>query len=130
MSRLRMMQVWTAMVVLSTGLTVVPGVTAGSPPTFTGKVSDAMCGAQTLGGEPRPRSLRSGLRAKGRKLCSGSRRQGVYPGNDPYLSKRFRPGTVPRLMFQAPFKSVRANPDRTELPPAAFSITFMRCSSF
>jgi hypothetical protein len=46
MSRLRMWQVWMAMVVLSTGLTVVPGVAAGNTQTFTGKVSDAMCGAK------------------------------------------------------------------------------------
>jgi len=49
MSRLRMLQVWMATVALSTGLDVVPGVAAGS--TFTGKVSDAMCGAKhTEGG--------------------------------------------------------------------------------
>ena len=41
-----MWQVWMATVVLSTGLTVVPGVAAGSSQTFTGKVSDAMCGAK------------------------------------------------------------------------------------
>jgi hypothetical protein len=46
MSRLRMLQVWMATVVLSTGLAVVPGVAAGSTQTFTGKVSDAMCGAK------------------------------------------------------------------------------------
>ena len=45
MSRLRMWQVWMATVVLSTGLAVVPGVAAGNTQTFTGKVSDAMCGA-------------------------------------------------------------------------------------
>jgi hypothetical protein len=49
MSRLRMLQVWMATVALSTGLGVVPGVAAGN--TFTGKVSDAMCGAKhTEGG--------------------------------------------------------------------------------
>ena len=32
--------------VLSTGLVVVPGMAAGSTQTFTGKVSDAMCGAK------------------------------------------------------------------------------------
>src|ERR1017187_1602827 len=38
-------------VVLSTGLAVVPGVAAGNTQTFTGKVSDAMCGAKhTEGG--------------------------------------------------------------------------------
>src|SRR6202049_1308930 len=46
MSRLRTLQVWMATVVLSTGLVVVPGVAAGSTQTFTGKVSDAMCGAK------------------------------------------------------------------------------------
>jgi hypothetical protein len=46
MSRLRILQVWVATVVLSTGLAVVPGMAAGSTQTFTGKVSDAMCGAK------------------------------------------------------------------------------------
>jgi hypothetical protein len=51
MSRLWMLRVWMATVVLSTGLTVVPSVAAGSTQTFTGKVSDAMCGAKhTEGG--------------------------------------------------------------------------------
>src|ERR1700694_5140190 len=50
MSRLRMLQVWMATVVLSTGLVVVPGVAAGSTQTFTGKVSDAMCGAKHMEG--------------------------------------------------------------------------------
>ncbi len=55
MSRLRMLQVWMATVVLSTGLAVVPGVAAGSTQTFTGKVSDAMCGAKHKeGGPPQP----------------------------------------------------------------------------
>lgn len=45
MARLRMLQAWMATVVLSGGLAVVPAVaTAGSTQTFTGKVSDAMCG--------------------------------------------------------------------------------------
>ena len=48
MSRLRMLQVWMATVVLSTGLAVVPGMAAGSTQTFTGKVSDAMCGAKHM----------------------------------------------------------------------------------
>jgi hypothetical protein len=43
MSRLRGWQVWMATVVLSTGL---PGMAAGNTQTFTGKVSDAMCGAK------------------------------------------------------------------------------------
>ena len=46
MSRLRMWQVWMGLVVLSTGLVVTPGVAAGNTQTFTGKVSDAMCGAK------------------------------------------------------------------------------------
>jgi hypothetical protein len=50
MSRLRMWQVRMATVVLGTGLTVVPGVAAGNTQTFTGKVSDAMCGAKHMEG--------------------------------------------------------------------------------
>jgi hypothetical protein len=51
MSRLRMLQVWITVVVLFAGLALVPVVAAGSPQTFTGKVSDAMCGAKhTEGG--------------------------------------------------------------------------------
>jgi hypothetical protein len=51
MSRLRMLQVWLAAMVLSAGLAVVPSMAAGSTQTFTGKVSDAMCGAKhTEGG--------------------------------------------------------------------------------
>ena len=46
MYRLRMLRVWMATMVLSTGLVVVPGMAAGSTQTFTGKVSDAMCGAK------------------------------------------------------------------------------------
>jgi hypothetical protein len=41
-----MLQIWTATVVLCAGLAVVPSVVAGSTQTFTGKVSDAMCGAK------------------------------------------------------------------------------------
>jgi hypothetical protein len=43
---LRILQVWVATAVLSTGLAVVPGMAAGSTQAFTGKVSDAMCGAK------------------------------------------------------------------------------------
>ena len=51
MSRFRMWQVSMASVVLSAGLAVVPGMAAGNTQTFTGKVSDAMCGAKhTEGG--------------------------------------------------------------------------------
>ncbi len=48
MSRLRMLQVWMATLVLSTGLAVVPSLAAGNTQTFTGKVSDAMCGAKHM----------------------------------------------------------------------------------
>jgi hypothetical protein len=46
MSRLRILQAWIATAVLSTGVALVPGMAAGSTQTFTGKVSDAMCGAK------------------------------------------------------------------------------------
>jgi hypothetical protein len=54
MSRLRMLQVWIATVVLSTGVAVVPGMAADSSETFTGKVSDAMCGAKHTEGNLAP----------------------------------------------------------------------------
>jgi hypothetical protein len=54
MSRLRMLQVWIATVVLSTGLTVVPGMATSSSQTLTGKVSDAMCGAKHTEGHIAP----------------------------------------------------------------------------
>ena len=50
MSRLRILQLWMATVVLSTGLAVVPGMAAGNTQTFTGKVSDAMCSAKHMEG--------------------------------------------------------------------------------
>jgi hypothetical protein len=43
---LRMLQVLMVTVVLSAGLAVVPTMAAGTTQTFTGKVSDAMCGAK------------------------------------------------------------------------------------
>ena len=46
MSRLRMLQVGMATMVLSTGLAIVPKLVAAGTQTFTGKVSDAMCGAK------------------------------------------------------------------------------------
>jgi hypothetical protein len=54
MSRLRMLQVWIATVLLSIGVAFVPGVTADSIQTFTGKVSDAMCGAKHTEGNLAP----------------------------------------------------------------------------
>jgi hypothetical protein len=46
MSRLRILRAWMATAVLSTVVAAVPGMAAGSTQTFTGKVSDAMCGAK------------------------------------------------------------------------------------
>jgi len=48
MSRLWMVQVSIATLVLCTGLAVVPSLAAGNTQTFTGKVSDAMCGAKHM----------------------------------------------------------------------------------
>jgi hypothetical protein len=45
MSRLRMLQVWMATVTIAGLFTVLP-IMAASTQTFTGKVSDAMCGAK------------------------------------------------------------------------------------
>jgi hypothetical protein len=45
MSRLRMSQLWIATIIVSTVLAVLPAMAAGTQ-TFTGKVSDAMCGAK------------------------------------------------------------------------------------
>ncbi len=52
MSGLRILQVWMATAVLSAGLTVMPALAAGSTQTFTGKVSDSMCGAKHHEGIP------------------------------------------------------------------------------
>jgi hypothetical protein len=55
MPRLRMLQFCMVTVVLCTGLLVVPRLVAGSLQTFTGKISDKMCGAQhTEGLDPVP----------------------------------------------------------------------------
>ena len=48
MSGLRRLQLWIAMVALCAGLTVLPAVAAGGTQSFTGKVSDAMCGAKHM----------------------------------------------------------------------------------
>ena len=50
MSRLRMLQIWMATLVLSAGL-ALPAL-AASTKTFTGKVSDTMCGAKHHEGIP------------------------------------------------------------------------------
>jgi hypothetical protein len=54
MSRLRILQAWVATAVLSTVVAVVPGMAAGSTQSFTGKVSDAMCGAKHTEAEIAP----------------------------------------------------------------------------
>jgi hypothetical protein len=54
MSRARILQVWIATVVLSAGVAIVPGIAAGSTQTFSGKVSDAMCGAKHSEGNIAP----------------------------------------------------------------------------
>jgi hypothetical protein len=55
MCRLRILQLWMATVVLSSGLAVVPGMAAGNTQTFTGKTSDAMCAKHMEGGSPHKR---------------------------------------------------------------------------
>jgi hypothetical protein len=54
MSGSRMMQVWMATAMLCAALAVAPKVAAGGPQTFTGKVSDAMCGAKHSEGNIAP----------------------------------------------------------------------------
>ena len=62
MSRLRMLQVWMATVVLSTRLAVVPGMAAG-------KVSDAMCGAKHMEGGIAPAACVRACVQKGTKYA-------------------------------------------------------------
>jgi hypothetical protein len=53
MSGLRILQVWMAAALFSAALAVAPAMAAGKTQTFTGKVSDAMCGAKHMeGGDP------------------------------------------------------------------------------
>jgi hypothetical protein len=54
MSRLHRLQVWMVMAVLGVGLAVAPKLAAGGSQTFTGKVSDAMCGAKHSEGNIAP----------------------------------------------------------------------------
>jgi hypothetical protein len=54
MSRLRMIEVWTTTMVVCAGLAVMPKLIAGGTQTFTGKVSDAMCGAKHFEGNIAP----------------------------------------------------------------------------
>jgi hypothetical protein len=65
-----------ATVALSTGLGVVPGVAAGS--TFTGKVSDAMCGAKHTEGGIAPADCVRACVQKGAKPGLRTRRSGRY----------------------------------------------------
>jgi hypothetical protein len=46
MSRLRMLQFWMVTVMLSAALAAPPSMAAASTQTFTGRVSDSMCGAK------------------------------------------------------------------------------------
>jgi len=69
MYRLRMLQVWMATMMLSTGLIVVPGMAAGSTQTFTGKVSDAMCGAKHMEGGLPPAACVRACVQKGAKYA-------------------------------------------------------------
>jgi hypothetical protein len=69
MSRLRMLQVWIATAMLSTGMAVVPGMAAGSAQSFTGKVSDAMCGAKHTEGNLAPAACVRDCVQKGAKYA-------------------------------------------------------------
>ena len=69
MSRLRILQAWIATAVLSTGVAVVPGMAAGSTQTFTGKVSDAMCGAKHMEGGLAPAACVRACVQKGAKYA-------------------------------------------------------------
>ena len=69
MSRLRMLQGWMVVMALSTGLAVVPGMAAGSTQTFTGQVSDAMCGAKHMEGGIAPAACVRACVQKGTKYA-------------------------------------------------------------
>jgi hypothetical protein len=64
-----MMQVWMATAVLCAGLAVVPKVAAGGTQTFTGKVSDAMCGAKHSEGSLAPAACVRACVQKGAKYA-------------------------------------------------------------
>jgi hypothetical protein len=64
-----MMEVWMATAVLCAGLAVVPKLSAGSPQTFTGKVSDAMCGAKHSEGSLAPAACVRACVQKGAKYA-------------------------------------------------------------
>ena len=69
MSRLRIMQVWMATAVLCTGLAVVSSMAASNTQTFTGKVSDAMCGAKHTEGSLAPAACVRACVQKGAKYA-------------------------------------------------------------
>jgi hypothetical protein len=69
MSRLPMLQGWMVVMVLSTGLAVVPGMAAGSTQTFTGRVSDAMCGSKHMEGGIAPAACVRACVQKGTKYA-------------------------------------------------------------
>ena len=69
MSRLRMLQVWMATMVLCIGLAVVPKLVAVGTQTFTGKVSDAMCGAKHSEGNLAPAACVRACVQKGAKYA-------------------------------------------------------------
>ena len=78
MSRARMLQVWLATVVLCAGMVDVPTVAADSTQTFTGKVSDAMCGAKHTEGGIAPADCVRACVQKGAKPGLRTRRSGRY----------------------------------------------------
>src|SRR6202050_2394699 len=69
MSRFRMLQVWMATMGLCTGLAVVPKLVAVGTKTFTGKVSDAMCGAKHSEGNLTPAACVRACVQKGAKYA-------------------------------------------------------------
>jgi hypothetical protein len=69
MFRLRMLQVWIATTVLCTGLAVVPKLVAAGTQTFTGKISDAMCGAKHSEGNLTPAACVRACVQKGAKYA-------------------------------------------------------------
>jgi len=59
MHRLRMLQLSLAALVLSVGFAVLPALATGSTQTFTGKVSDTMCGTKHKEGIPPAECVRA-----------------------------------------------------------------------
>jgi len=68
MSAFRMLQVWAATAVISVGLAALPAIAAGTQ-TFTGKVSDAMCGAKHMEGGLDPAACVRACVQKGAKYA-------------------------------------------------------------